>query len=52
MEKRATVVHKRLANLLSIQRNVPYPLIMGWLRCTLDFSLLKSSIMFIRGGKL
>jgi len=43
--KAATIVYKRLANLLYIQRNNPYPTLMGWLRCTLNFSLLKSSIM-------
>ena len=47
MGKAATIVYKRLTNLLSIQRNIPYPTLMGWLRCTLNFSLLKSSIMCI-----
>jgi len=38
-------------NLLSIQCNIPYPLIIGWLHCTFNFSLLKSSIMCIRGSR-
>jgi len=44
-------VYKRLANLLSIQHNVPYPLIISWLRSTLNFSLLKLSIMCIGGSR-
>jgi len=51
MGKPATVVYKHLANLLSIRSNVPYPLIMGWVCCTLNFSLLKSSIMCICGSR-
>jgi len=31
MSKAATIVYKRLANLLSIRRNFPYPTLMGWL---------------------
>ena len=31
MGREATVVYKRLANLLSISRNEPYRVIMGWL---------------------
>jgi len=51
MGKAATIVYKRFANLLSIQHNIPYPTLMGWLRCTLNFSLLKSSIMCVRGSR-
>jgi len=40
MGKTATIVYKRLANLLSIQRNIPYPTLMGWLRCTLPPQVL------------
>jgi len=51
MGKAATIVYKRLANLLSIQRNIPYPTLMGWLCSTLNFSLLKSSILCVRGSR-
>jgi len=45
------IVYKRLANLLSIRCNIPYPTLMGWLHCTLNFSLLKSSKMSVRGSR-
>ena len=51
MGKAATIVYKRLTNLLSIQCNIPYPTLMGWLRCTLNFPLLKSSMMCSRGSR-
>ena len=49
MGKAATVMYCRLANLLSDKWNSPYSLIMGWLRCSLSFSLLRSSLMCLRG---
>ena len=42
----ATQFYKRLANLLSAKHN---GIVMGWLRCKLSFSLLRSAIMCIRG---
>jgi len=53
MGKAATIVYKRLAHLLSTRRNASYPSVMrvGWVRCTLSFSLLKSSISCIRGSR-
>jgi len=51
MGKAATIVYNRFANLLSILCNIPYPTLMGWLRCTLNFFLLKSSIMCVRGSR-
>ena len=51
MGKAATVVYKRLAHLLATHCNTSYPSVMGWLRCTLSFSLLKSSISCIRGSR-
>ena len=50
MGKAATVMYCRLANLLSDRWNSPYSLIMGWLRCSLGFSLLRSSLMCLRGS--
>ena len=51
MGKAATVMYCRLANLLSDRWNPPYSLIMGWLRCSLGFSLLRSSLMCLRGSR-
>ena len=51
MAREATVFYKRLASLLAEKRNENYPVVMGWLRCTLSFSLLHSAIMCVRGTK-
>ena len=45
----ATQFYKRLANLLSAK--LSYGIMMGWLRCKLSFSLLRSAIMCIRGAR-
>jgi len=51
MGKAVTVFYKCLGNLLSTRHNVLYPTDMGWLCCMLfNFSLLKSSIMYVRGS--
>ena len=47
----ATCIYKRLASLLSDKLDQPYCKTMGWLRCSLTFSLVKSSIMCIRGAR-
>ena len=51
MGREATVVYKRLANLLFISRNEPYSVIMGWLRCQISFALLCSSLSCIWGTR-
>ena len=51
MGKAATVIYRRPANLLSDKWNSSYSLIMGWLRCSLSFSLLRSSLMCLRGSR-
>ena len=51
MAKEATVFYKRLASLLSERWEQPYSMTMGWLRCTLGFSLLRSSIQCLRGAR-
>ena len=51
MGKAAKVTYKRLASLLSVKREQPYSLVMGWLRCRLSFSLLRSAVMCIRGSR-
>ena len=51
MGKAASVAYKRLASLISDKWNFPYPLIMGWLHCSLGYSLLRSSLMHLRGSR-
>ncbi|XP_064400136.1 uncharacterized protein LOC135346446 [Halichondria panicea] len=47
----ANTFYKRLASLLATKWNNPYSSTMCWLRCRLSFSLLRSSIMSIRGAR-
>ena len=44
----ASVFYKRLACLLSTNE---YSVVLGWLRCSLCFSLLRSAIQCIRGAR-
>ena len=50
LDSEATTSYKRLASLLSTKWSQAYSLTIMWLRCRLTFSLLRSSIMCIRGG--
>ena len=50
MAKEAAVFYKRLASLLSERWEQPYSMMMGWLWCTLGFSLLRSSIQYLQGA--
>ena len=50
MAPEATVFYKRLASLLSEKRNESYPVVMGWLRCTVSFCLLHSALACLRGS--
>ena len=47
----ASTFYKRLASLLAEKWNQPYNSTIGWLRCRLSFSLLRSSIMCLRGAR-
>ena len=47
----ATVFYKRLASLLSAKWGDEYSVVLGWLRCCLGFSLLRSAIQCIRGAR-
>ncbi len=49
--REATIFYKRLASLLSHKWNNPYSKTFSWLRCRLTFSLLRSSILAIRGAR-
>ena len=51
MAGEATVFYRRLAALLSSKRDEPYSTVMGWLRCSLSFSLLRAAITCVRGTK-
>ena len=51
MGRAATVVYKRLASLLSSRREQRYSMVLGWLRCCLSFSLLRSVVMCLRGSR-
>ena len=47
----ASIVYKRLASLLGEKRGNSYSSTLHWLRCRLNFSLLRSAIMCIRGSR-
>ena len=51
MGKAATVTYRHLASLLSDKWNSSYSVIMGWLCCSLCFSLLHSSLMCLLGSR-
>ena len=51
MGRSATIFYRRLATQLADKRNEPYPATMGWLRCHLSFSLVRSAILCIRGTR-
>ena len=51
MAAEATVFYKRLASLLSDKRDSNYAGVMGWVRCCLSFSLLRSAIRCLRGSR-
>ena len=51
LSKAANSTYKRLASLFTAKWNSSYSSVMGWLRCRLMFSLLRSSIMCIRGAR-
>ena len=46
----ARVVYKKLAAMIASKHNQSYSQTMNWLRCRLSFSLLRSSIMCLRGS--
>ena len=51
MGSTATVVYKRLASLLADKRNTTYSTTLHWLRCRLNFSLLRSAVKCLRGSR-
>ena len=51
MGQAAAMAYKRMASLLAEKRGQPYCRTMGWLRCVLNFSLIRSAIQCIRGAR-
>ncbi len=51
MGKEAKIVLKRIASLVSVKRDTPYSKVINWIRCRLSFSLLRSSLLCIRGTR-
>ena len=47
----ATIVYKRLANLISEKSGQSYNMTLYWLRCRLSFSLLRSAVTCLRGSR-
>ena len=47
----AQIVYKRMASMISEKSSQSYSTTMGWIRCRLSFSLLRSAIMCIRGSR-
>ena len=47
----ATHFYKRLASGLAVKWDQPYSCTMSWLRCRINFSLLRSAIQCIRGAR-
>ena len=47
----ASTFYQRLASTLSEKRGQPYSKTIGWLRCTLTFSLLRSELRCVRGAR-
>ena len=47
----ATVVYSRIASMLAQKQDKPYSKVMYWIRCRLNYSLLRSAIMYLRGSR-
>ena len=52
MGKSASTFYRRLASLMAEKHNQTYANTMKWIRCQLNFSLIRSSIMCIRGSRI
>ena len=51
MGREASTFYKRLVSMLSHKREKPYSMLMGWLRCRLSFTVIRSAIMCVRGTR-
>ena len=52
MGNAATIMFRRLVSLLATKCSQPFSRTLGWIRCRLSFSLLRSAITCIRGARL
>ncbi len=51
MGKEAKIVFKRISSLVSVKKDTPYSKMINWICCRLSFSLLRSSLLCIRGTR-
>ena len=51
MGRAATTFYKRLASMVAEKRDVPYAVTLNWIRCHLSFTLLRASVMSVRGAR-
>ena len=51
MGKVATTFYKRIASMLAEKKHFPFSMSMGLIRCHISYSLLRSSIMCVRGAR-
>ena len=51
LDHKTTVFYKCLASLLLAKWGDEYSVVLGWFRCCLGFSLLRSAIQCIRGAR-
>ena len=51
MGRAASVFYKRLAGKIAEKRSEPYGNVMGWIRAVINFSLLRSSVLCLRGSR-
>ena len=51
MGRETQTSYKRLADMLSLKRHISYSSLMVWLRCKLSFTILRSTVMCIRGNR-
>ena len=51
MGRAAVTVYKRLAGMIAEKKGQDYSQTLRWLRCRLNFALLRSSIMCLKGTR-
>ncbi len=51
MSPAAAIVYKKLASMLAEKHDKTYSTTLNWMRCRLNFSLIRAAIMCIRGSR-
>ena len=51
MARECAIFYKRLASLIANKSNQQYSLVMRWIRCSIQFALIRLAIMSIRGSR-